>query len=152
MKIQVITNSPAPNGVLHFKSRAEFEKIAESVKNDQLDLRSLIPANFKSLSNLLSNFENTVKIDNQNTLIKFFQNENSKSLSSNNKSAVKSMSNDQSIENGSIDDFIASSYESLVPDDVFQQFLNQDLQIMVGSALYQVTPLGTFEVQLYNID
>lgn len=62
------------------------------------------------------------------------------------------MSNDQSIENGSIDDFIASSYESLVPDDVFQQFLNQDLQIMVGSALYQVTPLGTFEVQLYNID
>jgi len=104
------------------------------------------------LSNLLSNFKNEGKIDNQNTLIKFFQNENSKSLSSNNKSAVKSMSNDKSIENGSFDDFIASSYESLVPDDVFQQFLNQDLQITVGSALYQVTPLGTFEVQLYNID
>lgn len=85
-------------------------------------------------------------------LYKNFQNNNNQSLSSNNTSIIKSMSSDQGIEEGTIDDFITSSYESLVPDDVFQQFLNQDLQIMVGSALYQVTPLGTFEVQLYNID
>ncbi len=148
--IKIVINSAAPNGVLHFKTKEEFERVAESVKNVQLNLRSIIPENFRSLSNLLSDFKKTGKVDCENTFIKHFKLEANNTASS--ASAIASMSTDQNVETGSMDDFIASSYESLVPDDVFQQFLNEELQIMVGTSLYQVTPVGTFEVQLYNID
>lgn len=148
--VKVVTNSAAPNGVLHFKSKGEFERIAESVKNDQLDLRSIIPADFKSLSNLLIEYKKTGKIESQNTFIRYFDLNNSNRESAN--ASPVSMSSNQNSESGTMDDFVTSTYQSLVPDEVFQQFLNQDLQIMVGSALYQVTPVGTFEVQLYNID
>lgn len=150
--VNIVKNAAAPNGVLHFNSKADLERIAERIKNEEVATSNIIPTDFKSLANLLADFKKTGKVDNQNMLINYFQKENNISLSTNNSSIIKSMNDEQGIEDGTIDDFITSSYESLVPDDVFQQFLNQDLQIMVGSALYQVTPLGTFEVQLYNID
>ena len=149
--IQVVTNAAAPNGVLCFKTKEDFDRIAQSVKNDELDLSTILPPNFKSLSNLLSDFKKTGKIDVQHTFVRHFHLEQSNQFTSNS-STPSSVRANQDIENGSMEDFVTSSYESLVPDDVFQQFLNADLQIMVGSALYQITPLGTFEVQLYNID
>ncbi|MDP1844582.1 MAG: hypothetical protein Q8K64_14295 [Sediminibacterium sp.] len=49
-------------------------------------------------------------------------------------------------------DYLYNQYQNLLPDAALPDVLNSNLQIMVGTNLYQVTRIGTFIVDQLSID
>jgi hypothetical protein len=67
--INIVKNIAAPNGVLHFNSKADLERIAERIKNEEVAISNIVPSDFKSLANLLADFKKTGKVDNEHSTI-----------------------------------------------------------------------------------
>lgn len=145
-KIKIDSNIASPNGVLHFQNKEQLKRISESIRNDKASIENIVPGNFKSLRALIKEYEKSKTIDLKNTFLKRIKINNTDDL------FKSSDTNEGEIEYGNMTDFVYSAYQSLVPDEIFQEFLNEELQIMVDNMLYQVTPLGTFEVEPVQID
>lgn len=146
--IELVKNIAAPNGVLKFKSQTDFELHIKMISEGS-NVDHFLPNDFYSLNDLFLDYE-TKNIFASNNIIykKIISSLNN--INHSNSTQPYLFNND--IEEGSLSDFIYSNYKNLVPDEQLSGFLNEDLQIIVGNYLYQITPVGTFEVSLDNID
>lgn len=125
-KITLVKTSLAPKGILKFSDQKTFERFMENIKRG-IGINQ-IPEDFKSLKRYLEAYK--IKKQQENQV------------------ALESTSD---IETGTPEDYYYSQYSNLVPDDILPYVVNEDLQIQIGDNYYQITRLGTFEVNQLSL-
>jgi hypothetical protein len=119
-----------PNGVLQFKSKESLKTFYLQLQNNSAEAKNLLPKNFASLRNYFNQFHNNQTQANTGTT--------TTNSTSNN-------SNDD-VEEVGIEQYLYDMRMSLIGDSCQVDILNQNMQIMVGNDLFQLTRIGTFEV------
>ncbi|MBX9891007.1 MAG: hypothetical protein K2Y12_01670 [Chitinophagaceae bacterium] len=146
---KVIFTEASPNGVLYFNSKEEFKQYITAITKDSDLKKEIVPEGFNSFYNLRKEFQEKKKIDIEKTFIRNILKESYNVF--NKTISTESNSADSEYEQGSLSDFVYSSYINLVPDEAISTLLNTDLQVMIANDLFQITPLGTFQVPSENM-